>query len=172
MKLFHVSEQKDIEAFEPRMPPSPGSNISTPVVWAVDEAHLGNYLLPRECPRVAFYATEETTQDDRLNFIGRSRASAHVVAIESAWLDRAATTELCMYEFPERSFVCADRTAGYFVSQAPVIPRSRRLVTQPLQFLTELGYELRTFSSLRSLAERVASSSLAFSCIRMRNAVA
>jgi hypothetical protein len=171
MKLFHVSERQGIELFEPRLPPSPGSNISTPVVWAVDEAHLGNYLLPRECPRVTFYATEETTQDDQLNFIGAT-ASAHVVAIESAWLERARTTELCMYEFSEKSFVCADRTAGYFVSHAPVIPESCRLVTHPLKFLAELGYELRTLPNILSLADQVASSSLAFSCIRMRNAVA
>jgi hypothetical protein len=171
MKLFHVSERQGIELFEPRMPPSPGSDISTPVVWAVDEAHLGNYLLPRECPRVAFYATEETTQEDKLNFIG-TPASVHVVAIESSWFERAAATELFMYEFSESSFVCADRTAGYFVAHVPVFPRSHRLISHPLTLLAALGYELRTLPNIRGLAEHVASSTLAFSCIRMRNAAA
>ena len=53
-RLFHVSERPGIARFEPRLPPTANAAVRTPVVWVVDEAHLPNYLVPRECPRVAF----------------------------------------------------------------------------------------------------------------------
>lgn len=53
-RLFHVSEDSGIEVFEPR-PAALFPNLG-PVVWAVAESHLVNYLLPRECPRVTFCA--------------------------------------------------------------------------------------------------------------------
>jgi hypothetical protein len=54
--LFHVSEQADIDVFERRWSESAGQRL----VWAIDEDHLRNYLLPRECPRVTFYAGAQT----------------------------------------------------------------------------------------------------------------
>ena len=44
MRLFHVSEQSDIDQFEPRM----HYELEREVVWAVDDDHLPNYLLPRD----------------------------------------------------------------------------------------------------------------------------
>jgi len=64
--LFHVSETPGIERFEPR----PSSYVPDPVVWAIDADRLRNYLVPRECPRVTFYAGPETTAAD----VGRSSA--------------------------------------------------------------------------------------------------
>jgi len=43
--LFHLSEQQGIECFEPR-----------PSQFCIDQNHLRNYLVPRECPRVTYYA--------------------------------------------------------------------------------------------------------------------
>jgi len=54
--LYHVSEYSHIERFEPRPPPCSGVGPVESVVWAIDEEHLHNYLLPRDCPRVTFYA--------------------------------------------------------------------------------------------------------------------
>ena len=53
--LFHISEESDIARFEPRASgyPIPPGHL---VVWAIDESRLCNYLLPRECPRVTYYA--------------------------------------------------------------------------------------------------------------------
>ncbi len=49
--LFHVSEESGIKRFEPRALEGGGK----PVVWAIDDARLRNYLVPRDCPRVTFY---------------------------------------------------------------------------------------------------------------------
>ena len=76
--LYHVSEEAGITRFEPR----PAVNLDYPVVWAVHEDRLRNYLLPRDCPRVTFFAGPETTPQDIERFLGSSPA---VVAIESLW---------------------------------------------------------------------------------------
>lgn len=169
MKLFHVSEQGDIGHFVPRIPPSMDAGIGHPVVWAVDREHLGNYLVPRDCPRVCFRAAERTTVEDQRRFLGAG--AAPVVAIEEAWWGRAETTLLWIYEFPPELFECADRNAGYFVSSSPVTPLARRQIEAPLDELAATGIELRVVRDLPALAAEITRSSLAFSCIRMRNAV-
>jgi hypothetical protein len=169
MPLVHVSERFDIERFAPRVPPGAGDADATPVVWAVAESHLVNYLVPRDCPRVTFRAGPRTTRQDRERFLGAAGA-AQVVAIETGWLERALATPLCLYEMPEATFACSDATAGYFVSATAVVPVSRRIVERPLVELTARDAELRVRDKLQALAAEVAASTLDFSCIRMRNA--
>lgn len=169
LRLWHISEQCDIEVFVPRTTPGANAKGESPVVWAVDGTHLASYLVPRDCPRVAFHALPDSTGQDRQTLLGFGGAR-HVVAIESGWLERAARGILWAYEFPLQGFVCADATAGYFVSSVAVVPISRRRVDDPLSELVASGVELRVVPDLHALAARVASSSLAFSCIRMRNA--
>ena len=166
--LFHVSEQGDIAHFVPRIPPSMDAGIAHPVVWAVDREHLVNYLVPRDCPRVCFRAAEHTTMEDRWRFLGVD--AALVVAIEETWRERAEGTPLWIYQFSPGSFECADRNAGYFVSSSPVTPRARRRIDTPLKELADTGAELRVVRDLSALAAEITRSSLAFSCIRMRNA--
>ena len=169
MLLYHVSDQANIEVFEPRIPPTSSPANPGAVVWAVDEAHLVNYLVPRDCPRVTFHATSATTQEDRRRFLGDG-LSRHVVAIEAGWLQRCVDAALWLYELPPFSFLCADGTAGYYVSSKAVVPTSATRDENPLQSLADFGAELRVMPRLGSLAAQVARSSLAFSCIRMRNA--
>jgi hypothetical protein len=169
MRLYHASDQADIDVFEPRIPPTPSPATAYPVVWAVDEPRLVNYLVPRECPRVTFYASPTTNVSDRLRFFGNGPLHP-VVAIEAGWVQRAIDTALWVYEFPSHSFACIDQSAGYFVSRVSVTAISRRLVASPLMALASAGAELRVLPSLHALAAEVAGSSLAFSCIRMRNA--
>lgn len=168
MRLFHVSEEGGIVHFEPRIPPSMDAGIAHPVVWAVDDEHLVNYLVPRDCPRVCFRAGERTDAEDRQRFLAAD--GAPVVAIDASWLDRARATPLWAYELSPQSFACADRNAGYFVSSVSVTPVACRRIESPLAEVTASGAELRIVEDLRTLAATVARSSLAFSCIRLRNA--
>src|ERR1051325_5957153 len=115
--LFHVSEQAGIERFEPRWSESAGREV----VWAIDAAHLRNCLLPRECPRVTYYAGPQTVSTDVERFLGNSEA---VVAIESGWFERVRACRLFCYSLPADTFECIDECAGYFVSKLPVVPTS------------------------------------------------
>jgi hypothetical protein len=162
--LFHVSEKHGIERFEPR--PSEGS--TDPVVWAIDADRLRNYLVPRECPRVTFYAGRTTTIADAQQFLGSSTA---VVAIEESWLERVRSCRLFCYHMPPETFECIDECAGYFVSRVPVVPVCVDVFDDLPAELRRRGVELRTLSNLWPLRDAVVRSSLQFSMIRMRNAL-
>jgi hypothetical protein len=162
--LFHVSEESGIERFEPR--PSPYTD--DPVVWAIDADRLRNYLLPRECPRVTYYAGCETTVADVERFLGASPA---VIAVESAWLERLRSCRLYCYHLLPQTFACMDECAGYFVSRRPVVPAQVEVVDDLLAGLLGRGVELRFVPNLWPLRDAVISSTLRYSLIRMRNAL-
>ena len=162
--LFHISEESDIARFEPR----PSEYTSDLVVWAIEGRRLCNYLLPRDCPRVTYYAGADSTAADVERFLGTSAA---VVAIESDWLERARSSRLYCYHMPPETFECIDQCSGYFVSRAPVVPSRVEIVNNPLDALQRSGAELRVLPNLWPLRDAIVVSSLQFSFIRMRNAV-
>jgi hypothetical protein len=161
--LFHVSEEPGISLFEPR----PAQGTSEPLVWAIDDARLRNYLVPRECPRVTYYAGRDTTGADVCRFLGQAAA---VVAIEAGWLDRLLSCRLYCYQLPERTFECIDECAGYWVSREPVSPMRRETIEDAVGELERRGVELRLLPNLWPLRDAVVASTLLFSVIRMRNA--
>jgi Family of unknown function (DUF6886) len=163
MNVYHVSEEPAIEVFEPRQVHSSGESL----VWAIDGEHLRNYLAPRECPRVTFYAGPGTTVGDRERFLGSSVA---VVAIESGWFERMRSCRLFCYELPGEPFECSDRTAGYFVSRTAVKPSRVDVIQDPVLAILQRGVELRVLPDLWSLRDAVLESTLEFSIIRWRNA--
>jgi hypothetical protein len=162
--LFHVSEESGIARFEPRPAPS----ADEPVVWAVHEDRLCNYLLPRQCPRVTYYAGQATSESDIARFLGSSPA---VIAVESAWLERIRSCRLFCYDLPPRSFACVDEYAGYFVSREAVVPTRVHVVDDLLAALLQRGVELRFVGNLWHLRDAVVASSLRYSMIRMPNAL-
>jgi hypothetical protein len=162
--LFHVSEESGIGRFEPRA----SEYAAGTVVWAIDAERLRNYLLPRECPRVTFYAGRETTVVDVGRFLGSSPA---VVAVESGWMERLRSCRLYCYHLPPATFECVDECAGYFVSRVPVVPVRVEVIADPVAELLRRGVELRFAQSLWPLRDAVVASSLQFSLIRMRNAL-
>lgn len=162
--LFHVSEEPGIEQFEPRVPEGGGS----PVVWAIDADRVRNYLVPRACPRVTYYAGRETTSEDVEKFLGSSTA---VIAVEQDWLERLRSCRLYCYHLPPETFECIDECAGYFVSRVSVVPACVEMVADPLAELLRRGVEVRILPNLWPLRDAVVASSLQFSIIRMRNAL-
>lgn len=161
--LSHLSETPGIERFEPRAPDSGG----TPVVWGIDDEHLHNYVLPRDCPRVTFYAKEDSSCDDIERFLGSSRA---IVAVESGWLGRIRSTTLYRYLLPTETFECVDAGAGYFTSEQAVEPVAVETIDDLLAELLKRDVEVRFLPNLWHLHDAVAASTLQFSMIRMRNA--
>ena len=161
--LFHVSEEANIREFEPR----PSEYTVEPVVWAIDADRLRNYLLPRECPRVTYYAGPETTEADIDRLLGSSPA---VVAIEQDWLERVQRCRLYCYHLPQQTFECIDESAGYFVSRVPVVPTRVEALKNPIFELEHRGVDLRILPSLWPVRDAVVASSLKFSIIRMRQA--
>jgi hypothetical protein len=162
--LFHISEEANINRFEPR----PSEYTIEPVVWAIDAAHLRNYLVPRDCPRVTYYAGPQTTGTDMETFLDRGSA---VVAIEHCWLERVAQCRLYCYSLPGQTFECLDEGAGYFVSPEAVVATGVEVIRDAIAEFRLRGVELRVLPNLWALRDAVIASSLQFSIIRMRNAL-
>lgn len=167
--LYHVSEDGGIDRFVPRPPPSTAPGIPDDVVWAVDDVHLPNYLLPRDCPRVTFRSGTSTTAEDRKAFGGEA-ATLGVVAVEARWLDRIAACRLFLYRLPTKTFRVSDAIAGYHVSRLAVVPTAVTALTDLVGALRERHVELRVLEDLWHLHDAVIASSLEYSIIRMRNA--
>jgi hypothetical protein len=162
-RLFHASETANIECFEPRT-----DDLGRPAVWAIDETHLPNYLLPRECPRICVRrgACEDAALVERL--LGET---THAIYVERAWREHIAATTLFVYEFDASPFVRVDANAGYFQSRNTVRPTATQTLTD-LELAQRLrGVAIRYVDSLRLIQNAVVNSTLEFSCIRMRNAL-
>src|SRR5262245_21497454 len=139
--LFHLSEKPGVEKFEPRTSEAGRG----PAVWAIDGNRLRNYLVPRECPRVTYYAGPETTAADVGRFLGSSTA---VVAIEWNWFDRLRACRLYCYHLPPETFECIDESAGYYVSRVAVVPARIDILEDLVAELRQRRVELRIVPNL------------------------
>jgi hypothetical protein len=164
-RIFHVSETPGIARFEPR-PDAEGRER----VWTIGASRLHNYLLPRDCPRVTFFAAATTTAADRARFFSVSDSES-VVAIERGWLDRLRGVRLYLYEFAPDDFELTDAIAAYWTTEVASVPIDCTVVTDLLAELARRAVELRVLSSLWPLRDAVVASTLGFSIIRMRNAL-
>lgn len=163
-RIYHVSETTGLTRFEPREDAQGRERV-----WAIGESRLHNYLLPRDCPRVTYYANQATTVADRRAFFSVSDTQS-VVAIERNWLAALRSTRLQVYEFDANDFVLEDAIAAYYVCPHPVTPIAHREISDLPRALLERHVELRVLSSLWPLRDAIIESSLAFSIIRMRHA--
>ena len=163
--LWHVSEDSSIPRFEPHV--SATAESSEPRVWAVDTRHLPLYWFPRECPRGTFWATPETTPQDTELLAGSSRV--HVA--ESGWLERIRVSRVVAYRLPEETFTPHPEVGGYWLSRDAVGPIELVRLGDLLALHAQSAIELRLVPSLWPVWDRVASSTLEFSGIRLRNAL-
>jgi hypothetical protein len=111
MRLFHVSEDGNINIFKPRKPSRIDMQKSHSLVWAINEKCLPNFLTPRYCPRITYYAEDTTTDLDKQKYFS-SIQTAHVIAIEQDWFERMLNNTLYIYEFDMTEFLkkCFDDT--------------------------------------------------------------
>jgi hypothetical protein len=110
IRLFHVSDAGPLPVLRPRPSPAGTPYAGRPLVWAVDEEHLVNYLLPRDCPRVTWAA------GDGGDPVLRSPAP-RVVVVEHAWASRLLGAGLTVHRLDPAGFAVLDRGAGYWVSE-------------------------------------------------------
>ncbi|NRA28340.1 MAG: hypothetical protein HRU10_13980 [Opitutales bacterium] len=168
--LYHVSSEEGIERFEPRDPPSVVAGVDEPCVWAIDDANLVNYLLPRDCPRVTFYPNSTTSEEDLSLLGGPFPQAKRLIAIEDIWLERALTEALWIYTFEAGNFEHLDAGAGNLISREAVVPIDCLRLEVPLFELVKRDVELRIVPSLWPLHDAVIKANVQFSIIRMRNA--
>lgn len=166
MRLYHVSEERDITVFHPRIPDRPDMDRSAGLVWALDEERLPNFLTPRNCPRVTYHVGSATSPEDRERFFSSSRAR-HAVVIEQNWFDVMRNTRLYLYVFDGEGFELQDSTAGYYVSKRTQIPIAKQEIEDLFGALFRRHVELRVVDNLWDIADRVRRSTLNWSLCRM-----
>ncbi|SFL22204.1 hypothetical protein SAMN03159341_10494 [Paenibacillus sp. 1_12] len=168
MKLYHFSEEANIEVFVPR---KLEYRVDEPAqVWTIDEFHAPHYLFPRDCPRVCIWPKEDTTEQDYNLFFGHSRTN-RMVAVETGWIDRIRKGCIYRYVFKADEFKLYEPNAGYYTTTHTVKPVVVERVDDLLGGLTALGIEVRITPSLIPLKQSIATSTINFSMIRMKNAI-
>ena len=169
MRLFHVSEEANIEVFYPRTPERNDLDKNIGLVWAIDEERLPNFLTPRDCPRVAYHIGKNTSEVDKKRFF-TSSSIKHTVIIESDWFNRMKDTTLYLYEFDTSDFELQDEIAGYYISKTPQHPIAKHQVSDLFSALMTRNVEIRIVDNLWDIADIIKSSTLNWSLCRMKNA--
>lgn len=167
MRLFHVSEERNIGFFEPRLPSRQDLDQTKGIVWAINEKCLPNFLTPRNCPRVCFHINAETTKEDKTRYFSSSTGH-HVVVVENKWLQRMQDTKLYLYEFDSTEFNLLDENAGYYVSDKKQVPIDCVEIIDLFEALSNRNVELKTVDSLWQIHDEIQHSTLSFSMCRMK----
>ncbi|HVN00556.1 MAG TPA: hypothetical protein VMT68_10110 [Caulobacteraceae bacterium] len=172
-RLFHFSEDPNIELFEPRpvrvaSVRAPGLEwLNGPLVWAIEAATQGLYLFPRECPRIVLWRTPETTAEDLDRWWG-ARDCRMIAHIEWRWFERLRTATIHRYEFATEGFEDLN-DYGAWVSRSAQRPIAIEALTDLPAAMAAEGVELRIMPNLTPLRD-VWSTSLHASGVRLRNA--
>ncbi len=169
-EVLHFSEDPTITVFAPHVPLI--AQHPTPYVWAVDAAQAPAYWFPRDCPRAMAWVRDVSDADDVARIIGPG-GGERVHAVEYGWLDRMRTVELYAYRLPAATFT----PVGEVWRHACVSRETVRPLGQPERVgdLFELhrvaGIQLRVLPHLHDFWDAVVASTLAYSGIRLRNAL-
>jgi hypothetical protein len=167
--VFHFSEDPTIREFVPHVAKTAADD--RPFVWAVDESRIPDYWFPRQCPRAMAWSLPSTTTADRDLVLGPA-AMERVHVIEYGWLDAITRCRLFMYRLPAADFRPIHGGAPHaLVSESTVRPLGpAEAVGNLLARHADAGIELRLLTNLRPWWERVLTTTLGHSAIRLRNA--
>lgn len=170
-QVLHFSEDPTITRFVPHVAAT--AQQPEAYVWAVDAARSPDYWFPRQCPRAMAWRTPTTMAADADRILGPG-GGQRVHAIEYGWLPALQTVQLFAYRFSAelfRPFGGADSHAH--VATEPVEPLGPPEPVGDLLALHEqAGIQLRVLPNLRDYWDEVVASTLGFSGIRLRNALA
>ena len=147
-KLFHISEEANIQTFVPRT--SKAIWNFQKYVWAISEDKFHHYLLPRNCPRICVPS---------------------IIYVSESWESAIRNCTLFRYEFDTTNFELIDQIAGYYVSKLTEIPISKVEIRDCLSELELLNVELIMTSTqqLIKIKEEVVKERTDFSIIRWSN---
>lgn len=160
--LLHYSEDPSLTRFDPHIPasnPSVGA-----AVWAIDPARAPLYWFPRDCPRVALWANDDTQLHCLQALLRTTADRVHAAPLE--WLDRIRRSELYEYEFDPSGFEPWPAAEGQWTASSPQTPLAVRAVGDLLERHVSAGVELRLVPDLAPLRAVSLTSDLAFSIVR------
>jgi hypothetical protein len=168
MRLFHISEEAGIEAFQPRPASEAWPELEGRYVWAIEEELLTNYLFPRDCPRVCLRATDASDPAHVDSLMAGDRSP--LILLDERWRQSVNRAKLFLHEFCPNDFKLLHKCAGYWVSEETQYPIRTETVDDALAQIREAGVRVQFRTDLETIVREVAKSSLRFSIIKMNNA--
>lgn len=168
MKLFHISENKNIEKFVPRISKAIWNHEK--YVWAISEDKIQNYLFPRECPRICISKNEAKNLSSWISNDESSSFKSHIFVCEN-WKEELEECKLYQYEFDTSNFNSIDIIAGYYVSKNIEVPISSKLIDNCISELKDLNINVKFISKrqMTSLRKDVILYTKEFSIIKWDN---
>lgn len=167
MRIFHVSEENNIQVFHPRLPNREDLDPTKGLVWAIEDRCLPNFLTPRNCPRVCYHVGPNTSEVDKQTYLS-SKSCSHVVVIENKWFKTMKNTKLYLYEFDTKQFTLQDENAGYYVSETAQIPIAKWEVVDIFQEQFTRNVELRLVNNLWDIWDEIQDTTFHWSMCRMQ----
>jgi len=169
-QVLHFSEDPTITRFVPHVAPT--SSEREAYVWAVGHDRCPDYWFPRACPRAMAWTGPGTTDADRDRIVGPG-CGDRVHAVEYGWLEAMRTVALYAYRLPAAPFGPVGAHTNAVVATGPVEPLGPPEPVGDLFALhEEAGIHLRVLPNLWPFWEEVTASTMQWSGIRLRNAMA
>ncbi len=165
--LWHFSEEPSLGRFRPHVPAT--NPTARPLVWAVDTRHAPLFWFPRDCPRGCIWPVSTTTREDRERFFWPGAAD-RIHVMEAGWLARMQACRLYAYRLPAEAFRPHEEVGGYWICDEPVEAVGQDVIDDLVGQHAGAGIELRIAPSVWPFWRRVASSTVGFSGLRLRNA--
>lgn len=167
-KLFHISEEQNIQIFKPRVSKKQWNNKL--YVWAISEEKIYNYYFPRECPRICINLEKSNISKNWLNF-PKEKSTKAIIFVPEKWEERIEKCTLFQYEFNNKNFKLIDEIAGYYVSNKTELPTNQIRIKNCKQELKKLKVELVISNKehLQQIKDKVITDLKEFSIIRWSN---
>jgi hypothetical protein len=168
-QVLHFSEDPTITRFVPHVAAT--AQVGGAYVWAVDAARAPDYWFPRQCPRAMAWVEPSTSAADRDRIIGAG-CGERIHAIEFEWLPAMQTVQLYAYRLPAAPFrPIGEPVPSAVVAVEPVEPLGPpEPVGDLVRCHAEAGIQLRLLDNLWPFWDKVITSTVGFSGIRLRNA--
>ncbi|MCB0724569.1 MAG: hypothetical protein KDC73_07665 [Ignavibacteriae bacterium] len=93
--LYHFSDDPDIKVFSPRRIAD-----NPPLVWCIDEEHCVNYFFPRQCPRIIYGKSVNSSAEDIERFF-RDTIADKIITIPDYMEEELNSTVIYKYTFSE-----------------------------------------------------------------------
>lgn len=114
---------------------------------------------------------DEATTDQHLQLFFTNTIANTIVTVESDWYTRISQQTIFRYCFDDEGFELFDKTAGYYISQQVVNPKSVDTYGNLLERLIKKGIEIRFTTNLNPLREAILASDFkGFGIHRFNNA--
>lgn len=168
MKLFHISENGNIDEFVPRKSKQIWGHKK--YVWAISESMIHNYLFPRDCPRICVGGEMIKPLTEWMDKRGAKDKRA-LVFISENWEERFKSCVLYKYEFNPGSFKIIDSIAGYYVSEFTEQPIDVCEIRNCYEILESMRIEVLSKSEqeLREIKDSIIKVTNNFSIIKWNN---